>query len=456
VVVVGDSRQSNFEWLRGQSTFKGKLYSVHVNPETIQEIKALGVESYTRLADIPEPIDLVIVAAPRGAALGILEDCIGKDVAAAHFFTAGFAETDTEEGIKLERRLTERAEQANLHLVGPNCLGIFNPKAGLRQSSEQYADISGPVGLISQSGTYAIRFSLEAHLQGVDISKSVSFGNGAVLDSADYLEYFGRDPEIKVIGMYLEGVKDGRQFFKILREVAARKPVLVWKGGRTEEGGRAIASHTGALAVPLAIWESAVRQCGAINVAGMEELIDTLKALLYLPPVSGDRVAVAGGSGGHSVSTADIFAEIGLKVPTLTRESYDELATFFNVVGGSYRNPVDTAGPVRRDMKRIMEVLERDANIDNLVFFVSTKPGWRMVPEQLQDSINLIDHIKKKTAKPLMVIVFFSTPDAERESRDIMLKLQEIGIPAFPSIERGALTLKNALYYYRLKDNLES
>jgi len=167
-------------------------------------------------------------------------------------------------------------------------------------------------------------------------------------------------------------------------------------------------------------------------------------------------VAVAGGSGGHSVSTADIFAEIGLKVPTLTRESYDELATFFNVVGGSYRNPVDTAGPVRRDMKRIMEVLERDANIDNLVFFVSTKPGWRMVPEQLQDSINLIDHIKKKTAKPLMVIVFFSTPDAERESRDIMLKLQEIGIPAFPSIERGALTLKNALYYYRLKDNLES
>jgi len=276
VVVVGDSRQSNFEWLRGQSTFKGKLYSVHVNPETIQEIKALGVESYTRLADIPEPIDLVIVAAPRGAALGILEDCIGKDVAAAHFFTAGFAETDTEEGIKLERRLTERAEQANLHLVGPNCLGIFNPKAGLRQSSEQYADISGPVGLISQSGTYAIRFSLEAHLQGVDISKSVSFGNGAVLDSADYLEYFGRDPEIKVIGMYLEGVKDGRQFFKILREVAARKPVLVWKGGRTEEGGRAIASHTGALAVPLAIWESAVRQCGAINVAGMEELIDTL------------------------------------------------------------------------------------------------------------------------------------------------------------------------------------
>jgi len=96
VVVVGDSRQSNFEWLRGQSTFQGKLYSVHINPETAKEINSLGVENYTSLADIPESVDLVIVAAPRGAAPGILEDCIRKDVAAAHFFTSGFAETDTE------------------------------------------------------------------------------------------------------------------------------------------------------------------------------------------------------------------------------------------------------------------------------------------------------------------------------------------------------------------------
>ena len=308
VVVVGDKRESNYMWLRGQSTFKGKLYSVQIAPEEIEGIKALGVENYTSLMDIPEPVDLAIVAVPRPVAPRILADCIRKEVAAAHFFTSGFAETDTEEGIKLERLMTQMAEQANFHLIGPNCMGIFNPGVGIKQSPDLYSG-GGPVGLIAQSGTHAIAFAFEAHNQGVDINKSVSFGNGIVLDSTDYLEFFGRDPEIKVIGMYLEGVKDGRRFFRVLKEVARQKPVVIWKGGRTEEGGRAIASHTGSLAVPLAIWDAAVRQCGAVKVARMEELIDTLKALLYLKAVYGNRVAVTGGSGGQSVAIADALAE---------------------------------------------------------------------------------------------------------------------------------------------------
>jgi acyl-CoA synthetase (NDP forming) len=105
LVVVGDSKRNNFQWLNTQSNFKGRLYSVQVNPESIEGIKALGVENYTSLRDIPEPVDLAVVTVPRTAALGVLEDCIAKDVAAAHFFTAGFAETDTEEGIELERLL---------------------------------------------------------------------------------------------------------------------------------------------------------------------------------------------------------------------------------------------------------------------------------------------------------------------------------------------------------------
>ena len=196
VVVVGDKGESNFMWLHGQSTFKGKLYSVQIAPEEIEGIKALGVENYTSLMDIPEPVDLVIVAVPRPVAPRVLEDCIRKDVAAAHFFTSGFSETDTEEGIKMERLLTEMAEKASFHLIGPNCMGIFSPKAGIRQSRDQYTGFAGPVGFIAQSGTHAIAFAHEAHLQGIDINKSVSFGNGIVLDSPDYLEYFGRDPEI--------------------------------------------------------------------------------------------------------------------------------------------------------------------------------------------------------------------------------------------------------------------
>ncbi len=453
VAVVGDKQESGFMWLRGQGTFKGKLYSVQVNPETIKGIEALGVKNYTSLLDIPEPVDLVIVAVPRAVAPRILEDCIGKEVAAAHFFTSGFAETGTEEGIRLERLLTERAEQANFHLIGPNCLGIFNPKVGIRQMGDQYTGVSGPVGFISQSGTHAIAFSLEMHLQGVDINKSVSFGNGVVLDSADYLEYFGRDPEIKVIGMYLEGVKDGRRFLTVLREVSAQKPVVIWKGGRTEEGGRAIASHTGALAISQAIWEAAVRQYGAIKVARMEELIDTLKALLYLSPVRGDRVAITGGSGGQSVAIADVFAEAGLRVPLLTQESYDELATFYSLIGGGYRNPIDTGNENRSEMRRIMEILERDANIDNIVLLGNASWG---TPEQIQGQVSIMVDIQERTLKPVMAIIPFATPDEMQRARELTKQLQERGIPVFPSIERGARALRNALDYYAFKSGADS
>ena len=202
-------------------------------------------------------------------------------------FTAGFGETDTEEGMQAEHWLKQRAEEANLHLIGPNCMGLFNPRIGNRQFPEQYSGTYGSLGIISQSGGHAVNMSIYAHMQGLDVNKSVSFGNGTVLDSTDFLEYFAQDPEIKVIIMYLEGVKDGDRFLKVLRDTTPRKPVIIWKGGRTEEGGRAIASHTGSLAVPQAIWEAMIRQCGALNAVEMEDLIDTANALTYLPPVHG-------------------------------------------------------------------------------------------------------------------------------------------------------------------------
>ncbi len=137
VVVVGDKGISNYMWLRGQSEFKGKLYSVQVDASEFDGIAALGVKNYTSLEDIPEPVDLVIVAVPRPVAPIILDACIQKDAAAAHFFTSGFAETDTQEGIDLERQLTERAKAADFHLVGPNCMGIYNPRLGVRQTQRQ-------------------------------------------------------------------------------------------------------------------------------------------------------------------------------------------------------------------------------------------------------------------------------------------------------------------------------
>lgn len=451
LAVVGDS--GFFQWLRSHADFKGTLYSVQVNPKTIEQIEKMGIKNYTSLTEIPEPVDLAIVAVGRKVAPRVLEDCIQKDVAAAHFFTAGFGETDTEDGVSLERALTQRAIEAGFHLIGPNCMGIFNPAAGLKQSGGQYVGTTGPVGFISQSGTHAINFSLEAHLQGVDVNKSVSFGNGTVLDSAEFLDYFGRDDGIEAIGMYLEGVRDGRRFLQVLREVSDKKPVVIWKGGRTEGGSRAIASHTGSLAVPQNIWESATRQCGAISVPGMDELIDTLKALLYLKPVFGRRVVLAGGSGGQSVAITDAFTEAGLEVPPLSQQSYDEFEEFFSVIGGSYRNPIDTGNPNRAQMKRIVEIIERDPNVDNIVMLMFTGGGGPPgIEDRRDEEIELIAELRERTDKPVLVTLSVPfLPKVVGEARTIVKKLQDRGVPAFTSLQRGALALRNAYDYYSFR-----
>lgn len=454
LVVVGDKKASNYQWLNGQKDFTGKLYSVQIAPDEIEGINALGVPNYPSLMDVPEPVDLVIVAVPRAVAPAILKECIRKDVAAAQFFTSGFAETATVEGIEAARRLVKMAEEANFHLIGPNCVGIFNPRLGVRQNPEQYTGVDGPVGFISQSGAHATNFSREGHLMGVNINKSVSFGNGVVLDAVDFLEYFSTVPEIKVIGMYLEGVRDGRRFFKVLRKVAAGKPVVIWKGGRTEEGGRAIASHTGSLAVPWAIWDAAVRQCGAIKVTGQDEMIDTLQALLHLEPVNGDRVGIAGGSGGQSVFLADVFAEAGLRVPVLSQKSYDELSSFFSLVGGGYRNPIDTGNPNRLQMRRIMEILENDPNIDNLVLSVTARMG---TPGQLENDIGLMSEIRGRTSKPVMAILSTSfSPGAVKQAGDIIRKFQGGRIPVFVTPERGARALRNVTDFYRFRNSRDA
>jgi acyl-CoA synthetase (NDP forming) len=451
VAVIGDKKETNYMWLRGQKDFKGKLYSVQIDPREVEGIRALGIDNRTSLMDIQEPVDFAIVAVPRSAALRVLADLISKDVGAAHFFTAGFSETDTEDGREAERKLTEMARAANFHLVGPNCMGIFSPKVGIRNAEVSYNTV-GPVGFISQSGNHAVNFIQEAHIQGLDINKAVSFGNGIVLDSADYLDYFATDPDIKVIGMYIEGVKDGPGFVKSLKAAAVKKPVVIWKGGRTEEGVRAIGSHTGSLAIPQAVWASAVRQCQAVQVSRMEELIDTLKALLYLKPVTGSRVAAVGGSGGGSVAVADAFAEAGLTLPPFSRESYSEFASFWINIGGGYKNPVDTYNANRREMRRILDILERDANTDNIALLFFARPAGPAGGPPVDAQLEPMRDMRDRTDKPVMAVVSSASDSRSIEAaNNLMMKLQEMGIPSFPGMERGGLALKNAVDYYRMK-----
>lgn len=369
-------------------------------------------------------------------------------MAVIHLFTAGFTETGAQEGQELEEYLVRRATEVGLPIIGPNCMGIYNPRIGLRQTIEQKVGVDGPVGFISQSGTHAENFAKEGYYQGVYVNKSVSYGNGSVLDSTDYLEYFGQDESIKTIGMYVEGIKDGQRFFRVLKMITPKKPVVIWKGGYTEAGGRAIASHTASLAIPSNIWSAMVKQAGAIQVDSFMELIDTLKILIMANPITRDRVGIIGGSGGESVVITDRFARAGLRIPSLTQESYDQFAEFFSVIGGSFRNPVDNGNVSRMFLKRTVEILERDNNIDNLVVQLSLLPDDWLGHGSFDNDIDSLIHLRQRTLKPIIVIIPTVGMSLNQLEAAVMhrKRLQDGLIPVFNSIERGARALSNVLF----------
>ncbi len=452
VAVVGDKLEMGYMWLRSLADFQGRVYSVQIDEKELPGIAALGVKNYSSLLDIPDELDYVIVAVPRAIAPQIVQQCIDKQVGGAMLFTSGFAESNTEEGIALQRTITEMAREANLSLIGPNCVGIFNPKIGLRHSIDQLCSDGGNVGFISQSGTHATFFTLAGEVNGINISKSVSYGNAAVLDSTDYLDYLGEDEDTRIIGMYIEGVKNGREFFSSLREVARNKPVLIWKGGVTDEGTRATASHTASLAGPPLLWDALIKQCGAIRVDSMDDMIDTIQALLYVKPTTGNRVGLAAMTGGQSVVITDAFVRAGFEVPLLTERSYEEFASFFNTIGSSYRNPLDISSnlPHLDRIIRCLDILGNDERIDTVVLDLPlvflTRISWH-ISGFFDDLVEALAKYKERSPKPFLTVI--TCTHAESEVMDARKKLVVNGIPNFPSFERGANALNRVVSYYK-------
>ncbi len=482
VAVVGD-KGPGYMWLRNYRELKGKLYSVQVDPAQIPGIEAMGIPNYQSLVDIPDEIDYAMLAVPRRVAPRVVADAAAKKVGAVGMFTSGFAETDEEEGIRLQDEVTRIARENDLLIVGPNCMGIYNPAVGVRQTGDQRLGEPGPVGFISQSGTHAIGFSTMGGANGVTISKSVSMGNAIVLDASHYLEYFAQDPDTRVIAVYLEGVKDGRRFFEALRKACAVKPVVIWKGGQTSAGQRATHSHTASLATPSAIWEAVVRQCGAVTTDSVDETIDVCKAFIYPKPGTGKRMALMAMTGGQSVVITDAFAKAGLEVPQLTEGSYAQLAEFFNIIGGSYRNPFDMAGTIGRggeqdNLRRLLDIVDADPNIDAIAvearMMMGRGPGggpaagaqqqvgpagqqqWGFGRGFVDPSSRMAVAVKahqERSAKPVVAIVH---PGADEGSAaEARRALLDQGIAAFHSFERAARSLVKAVDYWRFRAGLD-
>ncbi|MEA1958931.1 MAG: CoA-binding protein [Chloroflexota bacterium] len=452
VAVIGDKLALGYMWLKSLSHFQGRLYSVQIDENELPGIEALGVENYLSLRDIPDDIDYAIVAVPNTVTPRIVRDCIDANVGAATLFTSGFAESGSDGGRKLQDTIASIARDGNLNLIGPNCMGIHNPRIGLCHSLDQPHGTSGNVGFISQSGTHATFFTAVGPLNGVRISKSVSYGNAVALDCTDFLEYLGDDEETDIIGMYIEGVNDGRRLFSVLRDVARRKPVLVWKGGVTEEGSRATASHTASMAGAPVIWDTLIRQCGAIKANSLDEMIDTMKVLLYAEPTTGNRVGLAAMTGGQSVVITDAFTREGFDVPLLTERSYDKFAAFFDTLGASYRNPLDISlnFPHLDRIIRSLDILSEDDNIDIVVLEISIafmkNLSW-IDTDLFDEIIDALSGFKERSDKPFIAIVVAA--HAEHEAIDVRSKLAARNIPSFSSFNSGAKALKKALSYHR-------
>jgi acetate---CoA ligase (ADP-forming) subunit alpha len=462
VAVIGDKRMNAYLWLRALSRFRGKLYSVQIDPNEIADIEAMGVENKKSLAEIPVRIDYAVSAVPRQVAPRILKECVAHGVGAIGFFTSGFSETGEETGIRLERELGEIARDSDIALVGPNCMGLYSAARGLCNFPDEAVGEAGPVSFISQSGTHTINLCLQAAARGVPVGRAASIGNVLVMEAADYIDLFAADPETRIIGMYIEGARDGRRFFESVRRAAARAAVLIWKGGVTEAGARATFSHTAALATPGAVWEAMMRQSGAVGVASLDGMLDAVELLARGRPMRGRGMGLVAITGGQSVVLTDTFAGAGLKVPALSAASYEELGKFFNVVGGSYRNPLDAGGTIAGglhlpNLERILSILDRDPVIEAIVLEIATGlrgARWVDREEELVMILDRLGEFASRSLKPFAVILH----PAHIETAVARAKAlaRERGLVVFGSFEGAAAAFRAAAECHEARARLSA
>ncbi len=390
VALVGITTANPWHWTRTfldsliEFEFDRPLYLV--NPKG-GEIK--GHKVYTSLKDIPGSIDHVIGLVNAQIAAGLVEECAEKEVRAIHFCTAGFSETGDPKRIKLESELVEAGRRTGIRIIGPNCMGIYCPQSRL-SFSPAFPRESGPVGFISQSGGNSIYLVRQAALRGVRFSKVISYGNACDIDENDLLEYLAADPDTKIICLYIEGIKDGRRFRRALEEATKTKTVVLLKGGTTEGGTRAVAGHTAALAGSRSTWEALCKQLGIISVRSLDEMIDVLVTLLFLPLPAGRNAVLFGAGGGASVLIADEFESRGLRVPALPQELVARMQEFTPAAGNILRNPVDYSQNLMdaEGTRKAFDMVSEWEGTDFVVTFVRT--GQFVLPWLSGSRINML------------------------------------------------------------------
>ena len=451
VAVVGASRGSRGArrpggWLQSlKDAGQPNIYPVNPRADEIE-----GLLAYARLTDIPGPVDHVISAIPAAYVLDMLEDASAKGVRSIHLFTAGFAETGIADRQNLQHQLKARATELGIRLIGPNCLGLYVPEGNVSFTQQLPTD-SGPVAFFSQSGTNASDATYNGALRGLRFSKVVSFGNAIDVSAAELLDYAEHDPNTEIIGAYIEGMHDARDFFRSLRSAARSKPVGLLKGGLLPSGGRATQSHTASLAGSGQIWAAAAKQTNAVLVHNMQEMVDLLVGWRFGAVPAGPRIGLVVGGGGISVQGADDVEREGLQLPALSDHTLKRLAEVTPVAGTGIRNPVDTMSLWDGERVRpTLQAVAEDPSVDAII--VQTGMSWGVGffgDDQIENRRRMIAEIadaRERHGMAISIVVPINFDQRQGKSNaELSRMISDAGLPLYYNIRDAARAMKRLL-----------
>ena len=443
--------------MRGR--FRGKIYLF--NPRLAGKI-LLGQKVYGSILEISDPIDYVIIAVPARVVPKVLEEVGKKAIPFCTIFSSGFREVGNEE---LEELTIQAARKYKIRIIGPNCIGVYNPKGGLFFAYEQSRK-SGNLGGIFQSGGIAQNISQLIVSYGLYASKFISIGNSLDLSPVEFLEYFLNDESTKIIGLYIENlrsIEQGRNFMDVVKRCNLnRKPVILWRAGYGEATKKAILSHTGGLAGNNEIWTAVGKQTGSCIVSNSNELAALASAfnLTYLP--NSRNVGVIGIGGGSTIEAIDILERYNLKIPQLSERIINKMKRFVPDVNTNLSNPIDLGGMgIQPNIYyRTILALDKDPNISAIIFIKDPERfgGFEKLLDELgykgvdlnREFIRYISKAKNVCTKPMYCVMLkINEGFEEYKSRyKFKLKLLNRNVPVFESLELAG-TVVDKLNSYR-------
>lgn len=456
VAIVGVSSSMGHYWPHSMLQWPHNLKLWFVSR---RQGEALGHRLYQSVGDIPETIDFAIIRVPYQAVSEVLKEASAKGAKGVTIFTSGFSELGTEEGKQREEEISQIAETIPTRVLGPNCMGLMYPKIGMA-FMPTVKQLVGDVGFLSQSGGVAISTYTAGVEAGVGFSKMFSFGNAVDITPAEILDYFIDDEETAVVGAYIEGTKEGNVLLGNLKSLAEKKPVVVLKGGRSEEGSRVASSHTGALAGSKEIWDAAFRQANVPTVVTLEDLIATLGLFSLSPPPASRNVGVLAISGGTSVVYTDLCIERGLKIPPTSKETLEKLDPLIKDVGTSLGNPIDLAADYYdfENIGQVIRIVGEEPRFDSIILEanahhlhqVGTIMGltemvgefWRVMAEAGRDIV------REQNKSVIVTVPEVAFPEARSIAWKAFIKE---GLPVFRNISEAVGSLERVCDYYETR-----